>query len=44
MAAVFGARPAAVARELTKLHETVVRGPLDALAADPRLARPRARW
>jgi len=28
MLAVFGNRPAVVARELTKLHETVVRGPL----------------
>ena len=37
MAAVFGARPAAVARELTKLHETVLRGSLDELAADARL-------
>ena len=41
MAAVFGPREAAVARELTKLHETVVRGTLDALAADPRFAAPR---
>ena len=41
MAAVFGAREAAVARELTKLHETVVRGPLPALAEDPRLDAPR---
>ena len=41
MAAVFGPRPAAVARELTKLHETVVRGPLDELAADPALQAPR---
>ncbi|MGA0603593.1 16S rRNA (cytidine(1402)-2'-O)-methyltransferase [Caulobacter sp. KR2-114] len=37
MAAVFGAeRPAAVARELTKLHETVLRASLAELAADPR--------
>jgi 16S rRNA (cytidine1402-2'-O)-methyltransferase len=36
MAQVFGARPAAVARELTKLHETVLRATLAELAADPR--------
>jgi len=42
MAAVFGAeRPGAVARELTKLHETFLRAPLAALAADPRLADPK---
>ena len=41
MAAVFGPRPAAVARELTKLYETVVRGPLDQLAADPKLQSPK---
>jgi 16S rRNA (cytidine1402-2'-O)-methyltransferase len=41
MAAVFGAREAAVARELTKLHETVIRGSLADLAADPRLAAPK---
>jgi 16S rRNA (cytidine1402-2'-O)-methyltransferase len=41
MAAVFGVREAAVARELTKLHETVIRGPLAGLAADPRLAGPK---
>jgi 16S rRNA (cytidine1402-2'-O)-methyltransferase len=34
MADLLGARPAAIARELTKLHETVSRGPLPALAAD----------
>jgi 16S rRNA (cytidine1402-2'-O)-methyltransferase len=31
-AGALGARPAALARELTKLHEEVVRAPLDALA------------
>ena len=36
MAAVFGDRPAVVARELTKLHETIVRGSLAELAADHR--------
>jgi 16S rRNA (cytidine1402-2'-O)-methyltransferase len=41
MAAAFGAREAAVARELTKLHETVLRGSLPALAADPRLSDPK---
>jgi len=32
MAAVLGSREAAIARELTKLHETVTHGTLDALA------------
>ena len=41
MAAVFGAREAAVARELTKLHETVIRGRLPDLALDPRCDAPR---
>jgi 16S rRNA (cytidine1402-2'-O)-methyltransferase len=40
MAQVLGPRPAAVAREMTKLHETLVRGPLDVLAADPALDHP----
>lgn len=33
MAQAFGERPAAVARELTKLHEEVLRAPLSVLAA-----------
>ncbi|HWE47713.1 MAG TPA: 16S rRNA (cytidine(1402)-2'-O)-methyltransferase [Caulobacteraceae bacterium] len=41
MAAVFGAREAAVTRELTKLYETCVRGDLAALATDPRLDSPK---
>ncbi len=41
MAAVFGPREAVVARELTKLYETLTRGPLDVLAADPTLASPK---
>jgi 16S rRNA (cytidine1402-2'-O)-methyltransferase len=41
MAHVFGPRPAAVARELTKLHETVKRGDLASLAADVSLAAPK---
>jgi len=41
MAAVFGPRPGAVARELTKLYETCVRAPLDQLATDPRFEAPK---
>ncbi|HEY2049226.1 MAG TPA: 16S rRNA (cytidine(1402)-2'-O)-methyltransferase [Caulobacteraceae bacterium] len=41
MAAVFGLREAVVARELTKLHETVLRGSLAELAADPRCEGPK---
>lgn len=41
MAAVFGPRQAVVGRELTKLYETVVRGSLPDLAADPALQSPK---
>jgi 16S rRNA (cytidine1402-2'-O)-methyltransferase len=41
MADAFGPRPAAVARELTKLHESLVRGSLAELAADPGLRAPK---
>jgi 16S rRNA (cytidine1402-2'-O)-methyltransferase len=41
MAMVFGDRQAVVARELTKLHETYLRGALPVLAADPRMAAPK---
>lgn len=41
MADVLGDRPAAVTRELTKLHEECVRGTLAELAADPRCQAPR---
>lgn len=41
MAAVLGPREAVVARELTKLHETWVRGRLDQLAGDPRCQSPK---
>ena len=41
MAEVLGERPAAVCRELTKLYETCIRGPLSTLATDPRLDAPR---
>ncbi|MFW2341641.1 16S rRNA (cytidine(1402)-2'-O)-methyltransferase [Brevundimonas sp.] len=41
MAKVLGPREAVVARELTKLHETWVRGPLDQLAVDSRCQSPK---
>ena len=41
MAAVFGVREGVVCRELTKLYETIVRGPLPELAADPQFEAPK---
>jgi len=41
MAAVFGPREGVVCRELTKLYETIVRGPLPELAADPQFIAPK---
>jgi 16S rRNA (cytidine1402-2'-O)-methyltransferase len=41
MAAVLGPRPAAVARELTKLYEECVRASLAELAVDPRCQSPK---
>jgi 16S rRNA (cytidine1402-2'-O)-methyltransferase len=41
MAEVLGEREAVVCRELTKLYETIVRGPLSALAADPQFEAPK---
>ena len=44
MAHVFGERPAAVARELTKLYETVTRGSLLSLATDPAMVVPKGEF
>jgi len=44
MAQVFGAREGVVARELTKLYETVIRAPLADLAADPRMVAPKGEF
>lgn len=41
MAAVLGDREAVVCRELTKLYETIVRGTLRQLAADPQFEAPK---
>ncbi len=41
MAAVLGEREAVVCRELTKLYETIYRGPLSTLATDPKLDAPK---
>jgi len=41
MAAVLGAREAVVARELTKLHETIMRGTLDSLSDEVASAPPK---
>ncbi len=41
LAATLGPRPAAVARELTKLHEDIARGPLPELAAHFQSAPPK---
>ena len=41
IAATLGPREIAVARELTKLHETIVRGPADRLALQFEMAAPR---
>ncbi len=44
LAAVLGERPAATARELTKLHETVVRGTLASLMAHVEREPPRGEF
>ena len=41
MAVLFGARPAVIARELTKLHEEFVRGTLDELVAHTKKLPPK---
>ena len=41
MAEVLGSRPAAIARELTKLYEECIRGSLAELAVDPRCQSPK---
>lgn len=44
MAEVLGPREAVVCRELTKLYETVTRGALPDLAADPQFVEPRGEF
>jgi 16S rRNA (cytidine1402-2'-O)-methyltransferase len=44
MAKVFGPRQASVSRELTKLYETVLRGPLGDLAANPDFDDPKGEF
>lgn len=41
---IFGERPAAIARELTKLHEETVRGTLPALLGEIRERKPRGEY
>ena len=42
--AVYGDRPAALAHELTKLHESVVRGRLSELVETLRQSKPRGEY